>query len=156
MRFLNWKYLLVIICILFVSTCGGFAQKNNEQVADHVSPGIGNKDYSKLLSKAQAAGSVRIIVRLNMPFVPEGQLSTSPAAVDQQIKISRMQDQLGAELSKYSVKGIKRFKYTPYMAMEADAIALRALISNPLVMSVQEDAPVPPTSNQTGDPVKSQ
>lgn len=102
------------------------------------------KDYSKLLFKAQAAGSVRVIVKLNMPFVPEGQLSTPQEAVDQQVQISMMQDQLCEALSKYSVKGIKRFKYIPYIAMEVYSAALRVLISDPLVMMLKEDTPVPP------------
>ena len=94
MGFLSWKFLLVLICILVVNACGGLAQGKNEQAADHMNSGIANKDYNKLLSKAQAAGSVRVIVKLNMPFVPEGQLSTPQEAVDQQVRISRMQDQL--------------------------------------------------------------
>lgn len=144
-RFLNWKYLLVIICILFVSTCGGFAQKNNEQIADHVNKEIGNKDYSKLLYKAQTAGSIRIIVRLNMPFIPEGQLSTNQETVKQQVRISNMQNQLCEAFSKYNAKEIKRFKYTPYIVIEVDSTALKVVISNPLVMSIEEDDIVPPT-----------
>jgi hypothetical protein len=123
---------------------GGLAQKKNEQAANPVNSGIANKDYSDLLAKAHAAGSVRIIVRLDMPFVSE-RLLTTQEAVDQQTRISRLQDQLCAALAKYNVKGIKRFKYTPYLGMEVDSTALAALISNPLVTSIEEDAPAPPT-----------
>lgn len=145
MGFLSKKFALVLISLVVFSASGCFAQNKNEQAADHMNLGIANQDYSELLSKAQAAGSVRIIARLDMPFVPEGQLSTSQEAVEQQIRISRLQDQLCEALSKYNVKGIKRFKYMPYMAMEVDPAALKALISNPLVISIEEDAPVPPT-----------
>jgi subtilisin len=109
----------------------------------------GPKDYSELLSKAQAAGSVRIIVSLDMPFVPEGLLSTSQEAVDQQGRISRLQDQLHGAVSQYDVKHIKRYQYIPYTAMEVDSTALSALIANPLVISVEEDIPVPPTLTES-------
>lgn len=101
------------------------------------------KECSRLLAKAEAAGNVRIIARLNMPFVPEGQLSTQ-AAFDQQKRIASMQDRLCAELSEYQVRGVKRMKYAPFIGMEVDAKALRILISHPLILSLQEDAPVPP------------
>ena len=103
------------------------------------------KNYDKLLGRTRSAGSVRVIVRLNMPFVPDGQLSAQEAT-DQQARISQMQDQLCEALSAYPIKGIKRFKYTPYIAMEVDSTALRALIDNSLVLSLEEDTPVPPTT----------
>ncbi len=40
MRFLRWKFLLVLICMLVVSACGGLAQKKAEQAADHMNMGI--------------------------------------------------------------------------------------------------------------------
>ena len=102
-----------------------------------------SQKFNKLLLRTQAAGSIRIIVRLNMLFVPDSQLSAQ-AAMDQQTRISGMQDQLCAEISQYDVKGVKRFKYTPYIAMEVDSMALKALMSNLLVLSVDEDIPALP------------
>jgi len=103
------------------------------------------KAASALISKAQAADSVRVIVKLNTSFQPEGHLSGPQAAVGQRTRISKMQDQLHEAVSKHKVKGIKKFKYIPYTAMEVDSAALDALIANPLVVSIQEDIPVPPT-----------
>lgn len=103
------------------------------------------KAFSKLLSKAQTTGSVRIIVKLDTSFRPEGQLSGPQAAISQQARIAMVQGQLLDAVSKYNAQGIKRYKYTPYTAMEVDSTALRALISDPLVISIQEDIPVPPT-----------
>ncbi len=115
----------------------------SEQAINEAAPEISHQDYSQLLARAQKAGSIRVIVRLNMPFVPEGSLSEQEA-VDQRARISRMQDQLCAALSQYNAKNFKRFKYTPSMAMEVDSTALRVLISSPLVMSLKEDVPIPP------------
>ena len=99
--------------------------------------------YKKLLARAEAVGSVRIIARLNMPFVPDSQLPPQ-SAVDQQNRIAEIQDRLCADLSEYQVRGVKRMKYAPFIGMEVDAKALRVLISHPLILSLQEDAPLPP------------
>jgi hypothetical protein len=147
---INIRFLLILSCILVFNACECLAQKKNEQATNQMNSGITNKDYSRLLAKAQAAGSIRIVARLDMPFVPDSLLSTQEA-IDQQIQISRMQDQVCAALSKYNVMGIKRFKYTPYIAMEVDSTTLSALISNPLVLSLEEDVPVPPTTKNLGE-----
>ena len=109
----------------------------------------GPKAANSLLTKAQAAGSVRIIVKLNTSFQPEGLLSGPQAAVGQQARILSLQNQIQEAVSKHNVRGIKKFKYIPYTAMEVDSAALAALIANPLVLSIQEDIPVPPTLAQS-------
>jgi hypothetical protein len=149
MRVVGWFILPCLLGFMFIVNCGTISNGTTEnniqpQAAEHMNSEITTKDYSKLLARTQAAGIVRIIVKLNMHFVPDGQLS-SQEAVEQQARIAKMQDRLCAELSKYNVKGIKKFKYTPYIAMEVDSTALAALISNSLVVSVEEDSPVPPT-----------
>lgn len=140
------KFSFILSCLLALNACESLAQKTQAPAGDPVTSGIVAKDYSPLLTRAQAKGSIRIIVRLNMPFVADGLLSQQEAA-EQQGRISRLQDQLCAALSEHKVTGIKRSKYTPFLAMEVDAAALRALISNPLVSSIDEDAPVPPTGH---------
>ncbi len=105
---------------------------------------ITHQDYGKLLARAQETGRIRIIVKLNTSFVPEGQLSAREA-LDQQARISSTQDQLCADLAPYKATGIKKFKYSPHIAMEVDLTALKALMSHPLVLSLEEDAPSPPT-----------
>jgi len=144
MNILVCKFLVILSSMLLLQACESPTQKKNEQATNPEISIITHKDYSRLLAKVQAKGHLRIIVQLNMPFVPDGQLSAQ-AAMDQQMRISRMQDQLCAALAQYKVKSIKRFKYTPYIAMEVDSAALKALISDSLVLSLEEDAPVPPT-----------
>ncbi|MDA8126130.1 MAG: hypothetical protein M0009_13190 [Deltaproteobacteria bacterium] len=141
------KFAFILSCLLAFNACEGLAQKKEGAAGgDPATSGIVSEAYRDLLAKAQATGAVRIIVRLNMPFVADGLLSKE-AALEQQGQISRLQDQLGAALAGYKVQGIKRSKYTPFIAMEVDAAALRALISNSLVLSIAEDAPAPPTGH---------
>lgn len=141
----NTRQGLMIPAALIISGCGSFgttppvAEESPAGEEDTISS---PRDYSSLLARVRETGRVRIIARLDMTFVPDGQLSAQES-MDQQGRIAGMQDQLCASLSEYQVKGIKRFQYTPYIAMEVDASALVALIANPLVLSVEEDAPVP-------------
>lgn len=102
------------------------------------------KGSGKLMDKAVAHGSVRIIVHLDAPFQPEGKLSGPTAVKSQQAGISRMQKKLHDAVSKHQVKGIKKFKHIPFITMEADAKALEALMASSLVKSIEEDVPVPP------------
>ena len=139
------KVSFILSCLMALSACEGLAQRTDAPAGDLVTSGIVAQDYGPLLARAQAAGSIRIIVRLDTPFVADGLLSPEGAA-EQQSRISRMQEQLCAALTEYKVKGIKRSKYTPFMAMEVDSAALRALIAHPLVASIEADAPVPPTA----------
>lgn len=98
-----------------------------------------------LLAKAKAKGSARIIVRLNTSFQPEGLLSGPQAAKAQQARISRIQTQLQEAVSRHHVKSVKKFKHLPFIAMKVDSAALDALMANSLVVSIEEDVPVPPT-----------
>ena len=69
-------FLLLFISFAFVAL---FALSNVPVVNAQDSP----KASSALLSKAQATGSVRIIVKLNTAFQPDGLLSR-PQAIGQQ------------------------------------------------------------------------
>ena len=141
----NTRQGLTIPAALIISGCGSFGTTPHvaeESPVEKQETLSSSRDYSNLLARARETGTIRIIARLDMKFVPDGQLSARES-MEQQGRIAGMQDQLCAALSKYQLKGIKRFQYTPYIAMEVDASALAALIANPLVLSVEEDVPVP-------------
>jgi hypothetical protein len=136
----------LFLWVTLFASCGhtmNLSQAEGKSPASRNEQSSSLQHYRSLLTRAETVGSVRIIARLNMPFVPDGHLS-SQAAVDQQKRIASMQDQLCADLSEYQVRGVKRMKYAPFIGMEVDAKALRMLISHPLILSLQEDAPVPP------------
>jgi len=135
-------YHLFLIAFAFIALLG---LSNAPVVEGQDSP----KAYSQLLDKAQAVGSVRIIVRLDRSSRPEGLLSGPQEVIGQRARISRLQDQLHKVVARYNVRGSKRFKYIPYNAMEVDSTTLGALIANPLVVSIEEDVPVSPSLTQS-------
>lgn len=101
--------------------------------------------FEELSTRARAQGSVRVIVKLCVPFQPEGELSDADAR-RQRDAIARAQDALLKELRGGRVAHVKRYEYTPFIALEVDARALSGLRSSASVAEVTEDAAVPATS----------
>jgi len=92
-----------------------------------------------LRAKAEKEGSVRMIVGLRTPFVPEGQLARAGALL-QRGGIAATGDRVLSRLS--SVLGgvpVKRFETLPYLALRGTPQALEALVHDPDVVFVQED-----------------
>jgi len=97
----------------------------------------------KLIDKAEREGPQRVIVGLNADFVPEGRLQAAAAASQRQ-EITNSQASLMASLAGLSAVEHHRFRYIPFLALEAGASALKRLASSPTVVSLEEDRPEPP------------
>jgi hypothetical protein len=101
--------------------------------------------FEELSARARAQGSIDVIVKLCVPFRPEGELSDADAR-RQRDAIARAQDALIKELRGERVAHVKRYEYTPFIALEVDASALRRLRSSASVAEVTEDAAIPAAS----------
>jgi subtilisin len=101
--------------------------------------------FITLISKAEAEGTVRVIVGLQASFEPEGYLDGPQAVISQRGGIRRAQDDMVNRLPTVNAQSIKRFQTIPYIAMEVDAAGLRYLQSSPDVTSIEEDVAVPPS-----------
>ncbi|MBM4439239.1 MAG: hypothetical protein FJ027_02375 [Candidatus Rokubacteria bacterium] len=77
-----------------------------------------------VLTKAQRAGSVRVIVRLDLP---------AGAA------IAPVQDAVLAELAGIPLRVLHRYLHSPFLALELGVDALRILDRSPHVLSVVSD-----------------
>jgi len=106
-------------------------------------------DISKLREKAMNEGQVRLIVGLQLPapFIPEGSLA-SPVAVEQQRQaITRARERFFAMMSSHAAGEYEQYAEwdsLPYVVLKASAAALEHLVNNPLVTTIQEDAPEDP------------
>jgi subtilisin len=96
-----------------------------------------------LLREAQSAGSLRVIVKLDVNFTPEGRMIGPFAATSQRSRIAQAQDQVLKRLEAFQSRPARRFKHIPYLAMQVDADALADLLANPQVLDITEDVPVP-------------
>jgi subtilisin len=97
-----------------------------------------NETFGRLINSAQEKGSARVIIELNTNFVPEGNLTDSQVK-DQQLSINKAQNELLRSLSFFRVANVKQFEYIPYLAAEVNAEALKQMLNDNQVLSVQED-----------------
>jgi len=106
-----------------------------------------------LIAKAKRDGSVRVIIELNVTDLPDP--IRSPAEdrfrllETRKAKVLDAQERLLKRLEKHRVTGVKKFQYGPGLVMRVDNGALQQLIADPEVLSIGEDAPVPPLLNQS-------
>ena len=111
-----------------------------------VNQDLNKPEYDELITRARTRGRLRVIIQLNYTdWKPEGELPDGRAVEQQRLRIIQLQDKILEQLAEFDVTGIKKFKYTPQMAMEVDAAALMRLINSPDVASVSEDALAGPT-----------
>jgi subtilisin len=99
---------------------------------------------ARLQAKLQQGGTRRVIVGLDVAFVPEGKLFGRSAVSAQRDRIVRAQDRIQALLQKTAAKVTRKMTTIPVLVVEVDADALATLGASPEVLSIQEDIPVPP------------
>jgi subtilisin len=97
-----------------------------------------------LVEKAQTEGSLRVIVKLDVDFQPEGHIISPFAATSQRTRIAQAQDRVLKRLEAFQSRPARRFKHIPYVALQVNADALADLLANPQVLDIVEDVPVPP------------
>ena len=83
----------------------------------------------------------RVIIGLNTPFRPEGELANLSAITWQRFNIANRQKALLDALRGMNIplNDIKQFQTIPYMALEVDAAGLLALQVDPNVIEIKED-----------------
>ena len=84
--------------------------------------------YEQLLPRLQAQGTLRVIMRLEMPFLPEAMHSSAYAILAQRYRIQQTQNAVLDSLSASNVVIARVYEHVPYMALEIDGTALRDLI----------------------------
>jgi subtilisin family serine protease len=96
--------------------------------------------WSPLMAKAKSQ-KVRVIVQFRDSDSLNKNLSTRPAQTQRAKKIEGMQNEFLSSLSTqgHQPRKVKKFRYMPFMAMEADSAMLDALRANPNVVGIEED-----------------
>lgn len=115
--------------------------------------GTNDDEMESLVAKARSQGPVKIIVTLCVDFVPEGDLANDQKVREQRQAIARTQKKLLKKLSAYKVNGVKKYQFTPLLAMQVNAAALSFLKTSSLVAGIEEDKEVlasPNFSDQRG------
>lgn len=96
--------------------------------------------WSPLMAKVKTQ-KVRVIVQFRDSDSLNKNLSTRPAQTQRAKKIEGMQNELLSSLSTqgHQPRKVKKFRYMPFVAMEADSAMLDALRVNPNVVGIEED-----------------
>jgi hypothetical protein len=137
---------LIMVIALFALFAAGLPG------ASGVRPAIAQTDppqVDNLAAIAQAQGTVRVIVQLRTAFQPEAELPDGPAVAGQRNGIAIAQQAVLGRLANRNVHNVTRFRFSPLLAMEVDADALRALASDPDVANIQEDALADPILSES-------
>ncbi|MEW6568267.1 MAG: S8 family serine peptidase [Chloroflexota bacterium] len=136
--------LALIACSILVLLVTASAPWPSSAAPPLVSMAAKQAAYRDLLPLTQQNGSVRVLVRLNVPFQAEEHLPSRIAVLAQQRGIAQAQDALLRRLATFSTRLARRYAHVPFLAVEVDAQALSDLAANPAVGSIQQDIPVPP------------
>jgi hypothetical protein len=120
-----------------------------------LAPGGASADpdlLEEILARAQANGSVRVVVKLYAPdMLPEGAVSHDQLAVFlRRLDISDLQDIVLDSLVGTSFNVLWRYATSPYMALEVSAPALTLLSVSLLVEEIVEDFEMTPRLAQSG------
>jgi subtilisin family serine protease len=99
--------------------------------------------YSDLIARAGQIGTVRLLVTLNVPFTPEGNLSNTQKQA-QRNTIQQTQNALLSRMQGLKYELIANYRLFPITALNADQTALIFLANAPEVKNIEEDIPMAP------------
>ena len=102
---------------------------------------IGYLEYRKVEDVIPSKKMKSIIVGLNVPHKPEGELTESQAQ-QQRASLNKAQEEL-IKVIPGEFKVVSRYWFIPAMAISVDEEALKFLEESPLVKSIEEDKLMP-------------
>lgn len=96
-----------------------------------------------LQSKAEAQGSVRVIIKLDTPS------EANQSEGSQRQQIISTQDVVNQKMARSGMETLAAYETIPFMAVRVDQEALEELALLPEVIAIEEDVPVPTAVNST-------
>jgi subtilisin family serine protease len=148
----RFLYRWLLLAILLTGLCAGPNQRARASAAPP--PPSATQPETTQTSEAR-----RVIVGVRVPdYQPEGALNDSAAIAEQRAAIARAQAALLARLAPHiaphiaphHLAHVTAFPFIPFVALQVNDEALRALRADPEVMSIEDDWPMPPTLAESG------
>jgi subtilisin len=136
----NVLVFLIIGVLSFGLPLTASSHPNSPSLLNDLSAYDGQTELQRLLQEAQDTGRVRIIVELDLSFKPEGELHSIAAVQSQRRGIKQAQQALIDRFQIGVDRNVRKMKYVPQIVMEVDASELSALMSDPSVLHIHEDA----------------
>lgn len=135
-----WLGISLWLAVMPVSSLAG-GPESGESLVRGIATMSTEKDQ-ELVDRVRTRGQLRVIVRMAIPYAPEGELS-SGQVLDQRARIEATQDQVIASLRQRGEtifdESVRRFRFVPGMALTVSESMLELLQEHPLVLSVVED-----------------
>ena len=98
---------------------------------------ISQEKLEELQEILQQNGTAQVIIGLDVPFTPFGNLPNQAATQAQSQRLRQAQTQIGQFLNGFDAHPISTDWNIPYVAFEVNENALNGLINNPLVTHIQ-------------------
>jgi len=141
--------MLLLILSVFLAA-GLFSLDAQGWQADDLSAAMASQAVQKqaalqeLLPQAQQQGRVRVIVRLNLPFDPQGTRLQLFSAGVRESGIRAVRAAVEERLETLPAETLRVFDQLPVMVLEVDAAGLQELAEDENIASIQADEAVPP------------
>ena len=109
-------------------------------------PSSTSDSYAYLESIVEEQGKVRVIIGLDVPVMPQGEMNGPQEIQNQRQMIQNAQQNMLNLLSESVILSddTYQFKHIPYISTVIDASSLSLLQSSPMVSSIGQDIAVPP------------
>lgn len=105
--------------------------------------------YADILAQVEEEGRVRVIVRLDTPFTPEGALHGKRDREAQRRQIAEVGQEVLGRLELPKAPTTHTFETLPFVVMEVDRATLEELRNSPDVVDIQLDEAVPPLLSES-------
>ncbi len=132
---------LVVSMFLFAGVSSGNGFPNGPDPTDPRSP------CQDLIQRAESEGKIRVLVVLNVDFDPKAAVNEklAPRLKERIVKAKSDLESIIKEIPGQA-KVLKKFgDIIPVVLIEANSNTIQALCSNPIVKSMEEDIPIPPS-----------
>ncbi|MBA2334389.1 MAG: S8 family serine peptidase [Blastocatellia bacterium] len=135
------KIFLLLVVLAVCALAAKFSSEKSQAQSSEpytAKPADRNAKFELLKSKAERSGSLRVIVRLNTAFKPEGTLKSAERG-EQRAKIKQAATIFLNRHGKLRNDENKEFKFIPAIAVEADKADLEELQNDAKVLTIEED-----------------
>src|SRR5262245_57789966 len=114
-------------------------EEQKQEAAKMARSQLAEQKIQELNAKARLNGTAPVIVKLRVAFRPEGELLSAAQVQAQRAVINQTQDSLMKGLTGYDPASLKRYEYSPYLAVRVNEAGLESLRLAPDVIDIHED-----------------
>jgi len=139
---MKWKpifFIILISSLVLGVTSSALGRSAIFNDLNSINPTPRDLEIQELVHKSQSEEHVRILVELNLDFVPEGNLLSPMAVQKQRLSIQQAQQALVQHFKLGANQIVRTFKYVPQLVVEVDSSQLELLLSDPRVRNIFED-----------------